>query len=55
MLNNELYIGKLIWNRLRYVKDPDTGKRVSRENPASEWLIREVPTCAFCRTMSGMP
>jgi site-specific DNA recombinase len=43
MLNNELYIGRLIWNRLRYVKDPDTGKRVSRENPQSEWLIREVP------------
>ena len=43
MLNNELYLGRLIWNRLRYVKDPDTGKRVSRPNPESEWLIREVP------------
>jgi site-specific DNA recombinase len=43
MLNNELYIGRLVWNRLRYVKDPDTGKRVSRENPPSEWLIRDVP------------
>jgi hypothetical protein len=30
ILNNELYIGRLVWNRLRYVKDPDTGKRVSR-------------------------
>ena len=34
ILNNELYIGRLVWNRLRYVKDPDTGKRVSRPNPA---------------------
>lgn len=42
-INNELYIGRLIWNRLRYIKDPSTGKRVSRLNPESEWLIREVP------------
>ena len=27
ILNNELYIGRLVWNRLRYVKDPSTGKR----------------------------
>lgn len=25
ILNNELYIGRQIWNRLAYVKDPDTG------------------------------
>ncbi len=43
ILNNELYIGRLVWNRLRYVKDPATGKRVSRMNPQSEWVIREVP------------
>jgi hypothetical protein len=43
ILNNELYIGKLVWNRLRYRKDPDTGKRVSRPNPESEWVIQEVP------------
>ncbi|MBP2231964.1 DNA invertase Pin-like site-specific DNA recombinase [Azospirillum agricola] len=43
ILNNELYVGRLVWNRLRYVKDPDTGKRVSRLNPESEWVIQEVP------------
>ena len=43
LINNELYIGRLIWNRLRYIKDPSTGKRVSRLNPKSEWLVREVP------------
>ena len=42
ILNNELYVGRLIWNRLRYVKNPDTGKRVSRLNPTSEWMSREV-------------
>jgi len=43
ILNNEMYIGRLVWNRLRYIKDPDTGKRVSRPNPESEWVIQEVP------------
>lgn len=42
-LNNELYIGKLVWNRLRYIKDPDAGKRVSRPNPESDWVIQDVP------------
>ncbi|HMQ92769.1 MAG TPA: recombinase family protein [Amaricoccus sp.] len=43
ILNNELYIGRLVWNRLRYMKDPDTGKRVSRPNPESEWVVQQVP------------
>ena len=43
ILNNELYIGRLIWNRLRYLKDPETGKRVSRLNPEDEWVITAVP------------
>ena len=33
----------MVWNRLRYVKNPDTGKRVSRLNPASEWITTDVP------------
>src|SRR4029453_8069213 len=43
VLNNELYIGRLVWNRLRYVKDPDSGKRVSRPNPPSQWVTTSVP------------
>jgi site-specific DNA recombinase len=43
ILNNELYVGRMVWNRLRYVKNPDTGKRVSRLNPASEWITTDVP------------
>ena len=43
ILNNELYVGRLVWNRLRYVKDPATGKRVSRLNPQAEWITQEVP------------
>jgi site-specific DNA recombinase len=44
ILNNELYIGRLIWNRLRYVKNPDTGKRISRLNPEVEWIAKEIPS-----------
>ncbi len=43
LLNNELYIGRLVWNRQRYVKDPATGRRVSRLNASDAWVITEVP------------
>lgn len=43
LINNELYIGRLVWNRLRYLKDPSTGKRVSRLNPPEDWITTEVP------------
>ncbi len=43
VLNNELYRGVIVYNRQRFVKDPSTGKRVSRSNPESEWLRQEVP------------
>jgi site-specific DNA recombinase len=43
LVNNELYIGHLIWNRLRYIKDPSTGKRVSRLNAEAEWIVKDVP------------
>ena len=43
ILNNELYIGRLVWNRQSFVKDPDTGRRVARPNPASAWIVKDVP------------
>lgn len=43
ILQNELYIGRLVWNKVRMVKDPDSGKRLSRPNPKSDWQIAEVP------------
>lgn len=33
----------LVWNRLRFVKDSDTGKRISKLNPEREPTVREVP------------
>ncbi|WP_323718400.1 recombinase family protein [Paracoccus aminovorans] len=43
VLNNEIYIGRLVWNRQSFVKDPSTGKRQARPNPESEWIVTEVP------------
>ena len=43
IINNELYVGRLVWNRQRYIKDPRTGRRVSRLNPESAWIVAEVP------------
>jgi DNA invertase Pin-like site-specific DNA recombinase len=43
MLRNELYIGRLIWNRSRYVKQPGTNKRLRRMRPTSEWITVEKP------------
>ena len=47
ILNNEMYVGKIVWNRQRFVKDPDTGKRQARPNPESEWVIQEAPELRF--------
>ncbi|ABV92145.1 recombinase [Dinoroseobacter shibae DFL 12 = DSM 16493] len=43
ILNNELYIGRLVWNRQRFIKDPATGKRQARPNPPDAWVIEDVP------------
>lgn len=43
LLNNELYNGAIVYNRQRFLKDPATGKRMSRPNPESEWLRQEAP------------
>ena len=40
---NELYAGRLVWNKVRMVKDPDTGKRLSRPNPKNNWQTADVP------------
>ncbi len=43
ILNNELYIGRLVWNRLAYVKDPESGRRRSRKRIDEEQVVAEVP------------
>ena len=43
ILNCELYIGVIRWNRQRQMKNPETGRRVLRLNPESEWIRTDVP------------
>ena len=40
---NELYAGRIVWNKVRMLKDPDTGRRVSRPNPKEAWHTVEAP------------
>ncbi|WP_374940260.1 recombinase family protein [Pedomonas mirosovicensis] len=43
ILRNELYAGRRAWNKVQMIKDPDTGKRISRPNPPEEWHRAEAP------------
>ena len=43
ILNNDLYVGRLVWNRQRFIKDPATGKRQARMNPKDRWIVEPVP------------
>lgn len=47
MLANEIYIGVIVWNRVSKVKHPETGKRVPRVNPQSEWQRVDAPHLAI--------
>src|SRR6266478_3851946 len=42
ILNNELYIGRLVWNRQRFIKDPTTGRRLGRVNPENDWVVENI-------------
>lgn len=41
LLKNERYIGRVVWNKSRWVKDPDSGKRKRIPRPESEWIVNE--------------
>ena len=43
MLNNEQYVGQLVFNRTSKVRDPETRKTLIRPNPESEWQRQPVP------------
>jgi site-specific DNA recombinase len=43
IIQNELYAGRLVWNKVRMIKDPDTGKRLSRPNAKNDWQTADVP------------
>ncbi|PSJ55961.1 recombinase family protein [Pseudaminobacter soli (ex Li et al. 2025)] len=43
ILNCELYIGVIRWNRQKKLKNPDTGRYAYRLNPESEWIRSDAP------------
>jgi site-specific DNA recombinase len=43
ILSNEMYIGRLIYNRQSFFKDPSSGKRVPRLNPPDQWIVTDAP------------
>lgn len=47
ILANEIYIGRQVWNRSRWVKHPESGRRVRQERPASEWVTTDHPELAI--------
>lgn len=44
---NPIYAGRIVWNRVRMVRDPETGKRVSRPNAESEHREADAPHLAI--------
>ena len=47
ILANPIYVGRQIWNRSRWIKHPDTGRRLRKERPETEWIITEHPELAI--------
>lgn len=47
ILANAIYAGRQVWNRSKFVKHPDTGRRTRQERPESEWVITEHPELAI--------
>ena len=43
MLNNELYVGRRVWNRQSYRKNPKTGKRIPTTNAGDALVTAAVP------------
>jgi site-specific DNA recombinase len=43
LLLNERFVGRVVWNKRKSVKDPRTGRRVTRINAESEWIVQNVP------------
>jgi site-specific DNA recombinase len=43
ILLNERYHGVVVWGKTKKVRSPETGKRIHRRKPESEWRRLEVP------------
>lgn len=43
ILLNERYRGVVLWGKTKKIRAPETGKRLQRRTPESEWRRREIP------------
>jgi site-specific DNA recombinase len=41
ILNNERYIGLLVWNRSRWLRNPETERRARRDRDRDEWVMTQ--------------
>ena len=43
ILNNHIYAGEIVWNRVSERHCPDTGRVLRRLNPKEDWVINQAP------------
>lgn len=43
MIGNQIYAGKIVWNRCHRVKNPETGKTIKRASRPEDLIVTEVP------------
>jgi site-specific DNA recombinase len=43
LIHNRLYVGEVVKNRYRNIKNPETGKRITRKASADDLIVRPVP------------
>lgn len=44
LLKNERYAGRIVWNKTRKWRNPETGRRVQKPRVSSDWVRREDET-----------
>ena len=47
ILQNDLYAGRIVWNKVRMIKDPETGRRISRPNRVEDHQAINAPGLAI--------
>src|ERR1044072_3428924 len=47
ILNNAMYVGDIIWNRVSEKRCPETGRMMRRLNPKEDWIVNTVPELAI--------
>lgn len=43
ILRNSRYRGQIVWNKTRKIREPNSGRRIKRSRPQSEWIVTDWP------------